>query len=740
MDNMHIIVSPVTRKDTEVWLIGQPIDVIRGMKLPSKGDVLRRFFYLMRTDKKSVRGASSIVAKEVMGFWRIAKIPTMEERNIIPKIEKAYDGWRTLQKGSTRRSQPQTQKENMFTEELDNLFDIGHADALDMINIEEDKLFLLAQREKGRRGYMAGEDRKLAELETRKQLKKASYEAHKRKQEDACEKFSAMVELASSSSSSGGESSTDDEDPPTAATPCRKRKRGKQNIVTPDVASALDRTQVTDRKAVFVLTATASSLGHDVGQLAINRSTIRRARIETRTSIAALVKETFQPNTPLTVHWDGKMLPELMGNDKVDRLPVIISGAGLSKLLGVPRLPSGTGKAMAEAVIDCLEDWGVKDRVVAMSFDTTSSNTGIKSGACTLIEAALGRDVLHLACRHHIMELIAEKAFSACDCIPSTGPAILLFQRFKQQWNFINKLDFRVPEDDVSNRDELLIYFKQKLSVDQPRDDYKELLELSLIYLGDVPQRGIRFMQPGAVHRARWMARVIYAIKICLFQAQFVMTKREQLGINRFARFAVTVYVQFWFSAPDVVKAPANDLRLLQQLASYSDRAIAKATSEGFSRHLWYLSEYLVAFSFFDRDVSNEVKRAMVVALGKSGSDHPVKRITMDAAASTLGEKTVADFVTRSSRRLFEVLNIQSEFLLVEPDVWESRADYQAATDVVRAMKVVNDSAERGVALMQQFNQILTKNEEQKQFLLQVVEQHQRLFPNSLKKTVTDGQ
>lgn len=41
---------------------------------------------------------------------------------------------------------------------LDDLFDIAHNNAFNLINIEEDKLFLLAQREKGRRGYMAKRD------------------------------------------------------------------------------------------------------------------------------------------------------------------------------------------------------------------------------------------------------------------------------------------------------------------------------------------------------------------------------------------------------------------------------------------------------------------------------------------------------------------------------------------------------------------------------------------------------
>jgi len=51
----------------------------------------------------------------------------------------------------------------------------------------------------------------------------------------------------------------------------------------------------------------------------------------------------------------------------------------------------------------------------------------------------------------------------------------------------------------------------------QPRDDYRELLELILILYGSCPPRGIPFMRPGALHRARWMARVIYAIVMYLF-------------------------------------------------------------------------------------------------------------------------------------------------------------------------------------------------------------------------------
>jgi len=49
------------------------------------------------------------------------------------------------------------------------------------------------------------------------------------------------------------------------------------------------------------------------------------------------------------------------------------------------------------------------------------------------------------------------------------------------------------------------------------------------------------------------------------------------------------------------------------------------------------------------------------------------------------------------------------------------------------ALNVVNDYAERGVAFVQRYNKLLTKSEEQFQFLLQVVRDNKKNFPNSLK-------
>src|SRR6218665_2669251 len=114
----------------------------------------------------------------------------------------------------------------------------------------------------------------------------------------------------------------------------------------------------------------------------------------------------------------------------------MISGTGTEQLLSVPKLPSGTGQAMADVMIEVISEWGVKNCIKALSFDTTSSNTGRKNGACVLVEMQLQKEVLYLACRHHIHEIPLEEAFSIT-MGPSTGPDILLFKRFKAFWKNI---------------------------------------------------------------------------------------------------------------------------------------------------------------------------------------------------------------------------------------------------------------------------------------------------------------
>ena len=73
-----------------------------------------------------------------------------------------------------------------------------------------------------------------------------------------------------------------------------------------------------------------------------------------------------------------------------------------------------------------------------LSFDTTSSNTGIQKGAAIRIQKLLQRKVLFLACRHHSAELIAKnvwyKLFPA-----DKSPECKLFVDLRGAWDYLDK-------------------------------------------------------------------------------------------------------------------------------------------------------------------------------------------------------------------------------------------------------------------------------------------------------------
>lgn len=79
-------------------------------------------------------------------------------------------------------------------------------------------------------------------------------------------------------------------------------------------------------------------------------------------------------------------MPELIGKEKIDRLPIIVSGKGVSQMLSVAKLSYATAEAQAQAIYNALNEWDNSDKVIGLSFDTTSANTGKDKGACVLLE------------------------------------------------------------------------------------------------------------------------------------------------------------------------------------------------------------------------------------------------------------------------------------------------------------------------------------------------------------------
>lgn len=487
------------------------------------------------------------------------------------------------------------------------------------------------------------------------------------------------------------------------------------------------------------------------------------------------------------VHWDGKILEDITGKNKIDRLPVIVTNGDIEQILGVPKLDCGKGKNIAAAVHQLLVEWNISKRVQAMSFDTTSSNTGEFAGAAVLLEQLLERDLMYLPCRHHIYELVLRAVFE--DKIGKTSaPDVCLFRRFQQKWEKINQNAFQSGVSDeilasklITAQEDTITFCLAQLQKRQRRNDYKELLELVVLFLGgDLGEYNFKQLIP--IHHARWMSKAIYSLKIFMFRDQFKLAKSELDGIRDICVFIVRLYVKVWFGCSEAVKAPNQDFNFLKALHSYADldSKLSKTMVTKFIRHMWYLAEEPIALALFDSDVSCDIKRKMLAnfcaddgeelleetqndvqleteeqteeeTLEEDDDDHnsdgsedvegavrSKKKIELNFAEVNYQflSNDLSAFVTSKTKNFFQRFNLPNEFIRYPPETWPQREDYQQALKIVEKIHVINDTAERGVKMMEDYNKILCRNEEEKQYLIQVVTDYRKKYPNFQKSNL----
>lgn len=204
-----------------------------------------------------------------------------------------------------------------------------------------------------------------------------------------------------------------------------------------------------------------------------------------------------------------------------------------------------------------------------------------------------------------------------------------------------------------------------------------------------------------------------------------------------FCIFVVKVYVKQWITCKSAIQAPVNDLRFLRNLRAYrqQNEVIGKAAIEAFLRHLWYLSEQCAGFMFFDERISDEKKVEMVTSLDRAANvDNQFRNRTIGPD----DDVDVASLVSEETWRFFRILNDNRPLTFLEkhPSQWKHDDSFQTLFQIIKDIYVTNEPAERMVALMSEYNDDITKNEEEKQYLLQNVEFSRREMPDRSKKTI----
>jgi len=160
-----------------------------------------------------------------------------------------------------------------------------------------------------------------------------------------------------------------------------------------------------------------------------------------------------------------------------------------------------------------------------------------------------------------------------------------------------------------------------------------------------------------------------------------------------------------------------------------------------FENHFWYVGPKLVPLvPLFSSSLSTHMKCNIVDHVRQTYDPEiqwNVRGLKSDKSRD-LATAELSDLVNSSSVPALRSLGIDTDFILsLDPHTWSTSAVFQQAQSIVCSLTVINDAAERSIALMSQFNQSNIKNEAEMQTLHQVVADHRRRLPDTSKSTLT---
>ena len=465
---------------------------------------------------------------------------------------------------------------------------------------------------------------------------------------------------------------------------------------------------------------------------------------------------------------------------KEERLPVLLSGEGQTKLLGVSRLPVHStekqGIIISRAVCGLLDDWNVdKSCIKFMSFDTTGANTGHLTAACIQLQVDTGKAMLWAACRHHIGEIILTHVWDCLEIEVSQSPDISIFLRFRSIYGSLSTSDLdnlkfpKIDFTDLISETEVQAFLEKAKCSERVRDDYNELIALTQLLITK-DTSNFMFMKPGALHKARWMAKLLYTIKMVLLQEKIenelppgsvfeatgkikrrckIKKETQVEKLARLCKFVVAVYIPWWITCGSGPDAAEHDLLLLKLISSYRkiDKQIAKTAFEAFERHLWYLTEEMLPLCLFNTHMSDDdkstVAKAIVSCPRSEGFTKRMgtgfgKPIFPEVNITTVASMELENFVGPDCWQFFNITGINDSFLYEPPSTWNSLESYKDTASKFQQLQVKNDAAKRGVKLGHSFLE-RTTIEKNYQNILQIVENNRKFNPNQRSKKSKDN-
>ncbi|KAG0721172.1 hypothetical protein GWK47_046974 [Chionoecetes opilio] len=217
-----------------------------------------------------------------------------------------------------------------------------------------------------------------------------------------------------------------------------------------------------------------------------------------------------------------------------------------------------------------------------MCFDTNSQQYRTQGGACVHIMKPRQTESAPLRFPAPRARASGGRSIHRCFWAPLPAPRSSCFKRFVKWWPLANQASSKPLDDPVDGADKIIATCHALLKEKQPRDD--------------LPRDGaahhhrcwaVRLRRtsgkPGAYHRARWMAKVIYTLKSPSFSPrEFALTKHGEEGADPVLRRLSSQRTWNRGCPPTARPRPGNGPRPPQSPSPpYRDKEIGRASGKG---------------------------------------------------------------------------------------------------------------------------------------------------------------
>ncbi|ESN96825.1 hypothetical protein HELRODRAFT_178620 [Helobdella robusta] len=149
-------------------------------------------------------------------------------------------------------------------------------------------------------------------------------------------------------------------------------------------------------------------------------------------------------------------------------------------------------------------------------------------------------------------------------------------------------------------------------------------------------------------------------------------------------------------------------------------------------RILQYTSKYRSGHYTKSLSLYRKINRKQAIVSSEAKIKIGPRRMPMARRTTTMGTwhdlKRINQNAFRQKTSCLRLL-----VLFITQELWSNNEEYLKSKKIVDGLKVTNDTAEKGVKLITDYNSCITKEEDQKQYFLQVIAECRTKFPGCSK-------